>query len=223
MSKRKLPDVKGDRPPVVLVDMDGTIADFDSRAYALMAARHPDVAMPVYKQREFPLSRGLPAAQRPLLEVLFKEEGFFREMQPIEGAVAALNEMVAAGIDVRLCSSPLSSSPCCVMEKVEWAVAHLGKSWVDRIILTRDKTLVRGDILLDDAPQAKSSSLEPMWEHVYFDQPCNRSGASDADPSRRRLVAWKDWGARCRCTGQHAGAHLRVRRHVHNSHYYSCS
>ena len=193
MSKRKLPDVKGDRPPVVLVDMDGTIADFDSRAYALMAARHPDVAMPVYKQREFPLSRGLPAAQRPLLEVLFKEEGFFREMQPIEGAVAALNEMVAAGIDVRLCSSPLSSSPCCVMEKVEWAVAHLGKSWVDRIILTRDKTLVRGDILLDDAPQAKGSSLEPVWEHVYFDQPYNRPGASDADPSRRRLVAWKDW------------------------------
>ena len=76
MSKRKLPDVEGDQPPVVLVDMDGTIADFDSRAYALMAARHPDVAMPVYEQREFPLSRGLPAAQRPLLAVLFKEEGF---------------------------------------------------------------------------------------------------------------------------------------------------
>ena len=72
------------------------------------------------------------------------------------------------------------------------------KSWVDRIILTRDKTLVRGDILLDDAPLAKGSSLEPVWEHVYFDQPYNRPGASDADPSRRRLVAWKDWGARCR-------------------------
>jgi 5'-nucleotidase len=115
------------------------------------------------------------------------------EENTIEGAVAALNEMVAGGIDVRLCSSPLSSSPCCVMEKVEWAVAHLGKSWVDRIILTRDKTLVRGDILLDDAPLAKGSSLEPVWEHVYFDQPYNRPGASDADPSRRRLVAWKDW------------------------------
>ena len=72
-------------------------------------------------------------------------------------------------------------------------MAHLGKSWVDRIILTRDKTLVRGDILLDDAPQAKGSSLEPVWEHVYFDQPYNRPGVSDADPSRRRLVAWKDW------------------------------
>ena len=50
------------------------------------------------------------------------------EENTIEGAVAALNEMVAGGIDVRLCSSPLSSSPCCVMEKVEWAVAHLGAS-----------------------------------------------------------------------------------------------
>ena len=91
--------------------------------------------------------------------------------KPSQAKPSQANEMVAAGIDVRLCSSPLSSSPCCVMEKVEWAVAHLGKSWVDRIILTRDKTLVRGDILLDDAPQAKGSSLEPVWEHVYFDQP----------------------------------------------------
>ena len=33
----------GERQPVVLVDMDGTIADFDGRVYALMAASHPDV------------------------------------------------------------------------------------------------------------------------------------------------------------------------------------
>ena len=36
----------GERQPVVLVDMDGTIADFDGRVYALMAASHPDVTPP---------------------------------------------------------------------------------------------------------------------------------------------------------------------------------
>ena len=87
--------------------------------------------LPPFAQRAFPLSRGVPAAHRPLVKALFKEEGFFRGMAPIEGAVEALHQMVAEGpslspgrnanpkasphpgqvaegIDVRLCSSPLS-------------------------------------------------------------------------------------------------------------------
>ena len=31
-----------------------------------------------------------------------------------------------------------------------WVEKHLGKSWVERIILTRDKTMVAGHILIDD-------------------------------------------------------------------------
>ena len=45
-AKRQCPTAAGEpgeRQPVVLVDMDGTIADFDGRIYALMAASHPDV------------------------------------------------------------------------------------------------------------------------------------------------------------------------------------
>ena len=48
-AKRQCPTAAGEpgeRQPVVLVDMDGTIADFDGRVYALMAASHPDVTPP---------------------------------------------------------------------------------------------------------------------------------------------------------------------------------
>ena len=182
---------------MVLIDMDGTIADFDSRAYALLAARHPEVKLPPFEQRAYPLSRCVPPPQRQLVTALFKEAGFFRGLIPIEGAVEALHQMLAEGIDVRLCSSPLSSSPRCASEKIEWVVAHLGQPWVDRLILTRDKTLIRGTLLIDDAPQAKGTCLEPVWEHVYFDQPYNRPAAGGADPgvdaARRRLVAWTNW------------------------------
>ena len=184
------------RKPVVLIDMDGTIADFDARVYALMVARHPEVKLPPFEQRAYPLSGSLPSGQRPLLAALFAEVGFYREMVPVEGAVEALHQMVAAGIEVRLCSSPLGTSPICASEKIEWVIAHLGQSWYNRLILTRDKTLIRGDFLIDDAPQAKGDCLEAEWEHVYFDQPYNRPGAGASDgvcPARRRLVAWKDW------------------------------
>ena len=48
-AKRRCPTAAGEpgeRQPVVLVDMDGTIADFDGRVYALMAASNPDVTPP---------------------------------------------------------------------------------------------------------------------------------------------------------------------------------
>ena len=182
-----------DRPWIVLVDMDGTIADFDARAFDLMATRHPEVPLPQWDERQYPLANSLQnAAHRQLLRALFKEPGFFSEMKPIEGAVVALREMVANGYEVRLCSSPLANSPRCVMEKVEWVIAHLGIEWVDRLILTRDKTLVRGDILIDDAPTAKGQALVPTWKHVYYDQVYNRP-ESGGSPSHGRLTAWSEW------------------------------
>ena len=32
----------------------------------------------------------------------------------------------------------------------EWVENHLGKDWIDRLILTRDKTMINGDVLIDD-------------------------------------------------------------------------
>ena len=111
-SKRQhTPGEPGERQPVVLVDMDGTIADFDARVYALVAERHPEVKLPPFEQRVYPLSRGVPASQRPLVTALFKEAGFFRELAPIEGAVEALHQMVAEGINVRLCAARRSAAP----------------------------------------------------------------------------------------------------------------
>ena len=179
---------------VVLVDMDGTIANFDQRALDLLAERHPEIGAIDFATRSYPLANTYAdGASKAALKALFSEPGFFAEMAPIEGAVEALHAMVKAGIDVRLCSSPLAKSPRCAMEKVEWIVRHLGQPWVDRLILARDKTFVRGHVLIDDAPSAKGSSLAPVWEHVYFDQPYNRPGAAGADPARQRLTAWAEW------------------------------
>ena len=178
----------------VLVDMDGVLANFDARAYELMKQRHAHIKLPPWVARRFPLSAGVAREQRPPLVALFSEEGFFREMQPIEGAVAALREMVAAGLDVRICTAPLATSPRCAMEKIEWVIHHLGPEWVDRIVLTRDKTLIRGDWLIDDAPKAKGSAMQPEWRQIYFDQPYNRPEAG-SDPSLPRLLRWRDWRA----------------------------
>ena len=72
------------------------------------------------------------------------------------------------------------------MEKLSWVERHLGREFMLRTILTRDKTLVRGNVLIDDKPEVKGV-MTPEWEHILFDLPCNRNV-----PSKRRLT-WKNY------------------------------
>ncbi len=182
-----------ERAAVVLVDMDGVLADFDQRLLDVLSERHPQVQQPAKDERAFPLKNSFAAEHHALLAAIMTEPGFFARMAPIEGAIDSMHAMLAAGLDVRICSAPLASSPACAAEKVAWVAEHLGTSWVDRLVLARDKTYVRGDYLIDDAPVAKGSGLAPTWEHVYYDQPYNRPGRPNADPQRRRLPRWTSW------------------------------
>ena len=192
MKRKATASARGSQP-IILIDMDDTIAAFTSRALDLLAQRHPHVPLPDVNHTTFPLANSFAAEHKPLVMALFMEPGFFSEMEPIPGAVAALHSMVEAGYDVRICSSPLASSPRCLAEKAEWIMQHLGRQWIDRLVLTRDKTIVRGSILIDDAPTAKGNALTPSWTHVYFAQPHNAKGAPGVDPLRYRIEAWADW------------------------------
>jgi 5'-nucleotidase len=53
------------------------------------------------------------------------------------------------------------------------------------MIVTRDKTLVYGDVLVDDNP-AIVGAHTPAWTHVVYDQPYNRT----IDGPR---MTWTDW------------------------------
>ena len=74
----------------------------------------------------------------------------------------------------------------CVLEKYHWVSEHLGPDWINNIILTRDKTIVRGDILIDDIPEPKGIE-KPEWEHVLFDSPYNRHITG------KRRMTWDNW------------------------------
>jgi len=94
--------------------------------------------------------------------------------------------MVKAGHDVRIVTSPWVSNPTCASDKLNWVVKHYGSHWGPRVIITADKTLVRGDILIDDKPEIHGAA-EPEWEHVIFDQPYNR------DIDKKRITDWSIW------------------------------
>lgn len=71
-----------------------------------------------------------------------------------------------------------------------WVDKHLGPQFVERIILTRDKTVVLGDLLIDDKDTILGQEEIPSWEHILFT--CCHNQHLALPPTRRRLLSWSD-------------------------------
>lgn len=172
----------------ILVDMDGVLADFEAAFLESWREQHPDkLHIPLEQRTTFQVTDQYPVEWRDLVGQVYCAPGFFRNLRPIEGGIEALKEMRERGWDVFICTSPLKNYENCVLEKFQWVDEHLGRDWANRIILTRDKTLIRADILIDDKPEIEGAE-KPSWEHVIYSQPYN----TRVTKSQRRLT-WANW------------------------------
>ena len=171
---------------LILLDMDGVLADFDAGFLRLWAREHPEkMQVPLAERRHFYVDEDYPAELRPLVEAISRRERFFAELPPIAGAIEGLRAMMAAGHDVRICTAPLTQYRYCVPEKYEWVERHIGADFLPHMVVTKDKTLVHGDILIDDRPEV-TGHRAPAWRHLIYDQPYNRHRAGPR-------MTWANW------------------------------
>lgn len=171
----------------VLVDMDGVLADFEGAFLDLWRAAHPEHPfVPLPERRSFYVEKEYPDHLLHLVREIFCSANFFRDLPPIPGGLEAVREMERDGIEVFLCTSPLREYQHCVVEKFDWVVRHLGAEWSQRLVLTKDKTIVAGDLLIDDRPSIHGIAT-PAWEHVLYDQPYNRHVTD------KRRLTWENW------------------------------
>lgn len=177
---------------IVLVDMDGVITNLEQRVLDRFRECHPDRPyVPLDQRVHFhPADDYLPEDQ-PRVTAIIRSPGFYGSLEPLPGGREALQEMSKMH-DVRICTAPLSVYRHCVLEKYQWVEEQLGPAWVKKIIMTKDKTFVKGSYLLDDKPTV-DGACRPEWIHLLFDQPYNRA---QTDKPRITWENWKDflWG-----------------------------
>ena len=122
---------------VVIIDMDDTIVDFMGSKKLKYVGYEP---MHIDHEAMY-------------------NKGFFYNLKPINGALDAVRELLKLEyLDIYIGSVPLASSHYCYSEKAKWIKKHIPEL-SNKIILTQNKILLKGDYLIDDSIKWKND-----WE-----------------------------------------------------------
>jgi 5'-nucleotidase len=168
---------------IVLVDQDGPLADFDAAFYAMCrdydidmhgVIPHPDFRCEVHR---FATDCIADSNLRHQARTHVDTVPWFRDLPVVPGAVDGINALAAhpAVSDVFICTKPLESNTSCRDDKAAWVRRHLGGDWERRLILAPDKSMVRGHILLDDAPKPQWFKFAE-WTPVVYPTSWNSPG-----------------------------------------------
>lgn len=123
------------------IDMDGTLCDFD-KAFDKGIAESPSQ---IYPQSKY---------------------GFFADLDEMPGAIESFN-LLKEKYDVWILTRPSFKNINCFSDKAKWVLDHLGYSVLEKLIICGDKSLVKGDYLIDDMCGHGQENFEGEWIQIY--------------------------------------------------------
>lgn len=173
----------------ILIDLDGTLLDWGARWDQALEEHYPHLTnIPRTKdQRSFDLKINLTPEEQNAVDHIFDLEEFYRDLEPLPGAVEAFHAMVDAGHHVQIATSPWWTNPTCLQDKANSVLKYFGDKARKEMSFITNKTLLRGDILFDDKPEIHPLFEEPEWVQVLYDQPYNRH------VNKPRIFDWSEW------------------------------
>lgn len=126
----------------IFIDMDGVLADFDKLKRTL----------------------GMTGDE------LKRHADAFDLMEPVSGALEAVNSLTGMGYECWIATKPPTGIPHAYADKAKWILRHL-PDLKRRIIMTHNKGLLgdEGDFLIDDRPH-KASCEQFEGTLIVFDQ-----------------------------------------------------
>jgi len=169
----------------ILVDCDGVLGDFCGAFLNVFNGIH-GTRYKAEDINDFDIINVIPELESDEFWKLCNMEGFCRGIEPITGAIDAIDELRELGLDVVCLTAPMRG-PYWIRERYQWLTEEFDFKWSDIVIASR-KELVHGDVLIDD----KLLNLK-NWRNshndgipIIFNAPYN----VDADYSEYPCPGW---------------------------------
>ena len=155
---------------IALVDLDGTIADYDAaQTLELRRLRSPEETDPVviHGKSEWP------DHYRARIDMIRNQSGWWRNLGKLEDGFRVVDMMRRIGFEIHVLTKGPKSSPNAWTEKVEWCQEHMPD---DLVTISSDKSMVYGRVLMDDWPKYVVPWLEarPRALVILPDRPWNQ-------------------------------------------------
>ncbi|MCL4109921.1 UNVERIFIED_CONTAM: hypothetical protein GTU68_012730 [Idotea baltica] len=137
---------------IIYIDMDDVMCQF-SASYTKAISADPD--------EKYPQSVA----------------GFFLDLEPMPNAIRVI-EGFRKDFDVHILTAPSTRNPLCYTEKRLWVERHFDYEFTQKLIISPNKGLLRGDFLIDDHIEGRGqenfegqliqfgSTEFPDWESV---------------------------------------------------------
>lgn len=113
---------------IVYVDMDGVLCDWKKAT---------DKALMEYPEQKYPQAKW----------------GFFLKLEEIEDAISSFRTLQTK-YDVWILTRPSFKNVNSFTEKAQWILDHFDFDVLERTIMSGDKSLIKGDYLIDDTSGA---------------------------------------------------------------------
>jgi len=154
----------------ILLDMDGVLADLDGKLFRDTASviQWPEEAL---KRNRRYCTDYLEEREARIVRDHIESTRFFRTLPVISGARQGVRELERMGFDLWVVSKPLPADYFSPSDKVAWIKDHF-PTLARKVILTQDKSLVDGTILLDDAIKTREAAVA-SWAPVHYAYPHN--------------------------------------------------
>lgn len=149
---------------------------------------------------DWDVSRAFPMLTREQVLAPFEEDALFRRLEPVPGAQEHLERMRKDGHELYMVTASGCRTLPAKMDRIFQLFPWL--SW-DHVIVTASKSLIRGDVLIDDKPE---NLLGGEYIGFLFDRPHNRQYPTTRENGPHRVMSWAQaYRAVCRIAADLCG------------------
>ncbi len=131
---------------IALIDLDGTVADYDAAMQAAMRS--------IQGPGEAPYGHRYPESEEPKYiearrKMIQRQHGFWRNLKPLKLGFDIVEELRRIGFQLHVLTKGPRTTPNAWNEKLSWCEEYLTDL---SVTISGDKSLVYGRVLVDDFP-----------------------------------------------------------------------
>lgn len=169
------------KPLTIFIDMDEVLNDLVTQWVAALSSTY-NYTTTFEDIKDWDLESAYPALTSSQIYEPLDNDEFWRKLRPANEAAPVIQSWITAGHKVYVATATYYKD---VSTKVQWLQCYFPMIELSNIIIIKDKSLLKGDVLIDDGVH---NLVYGSYIKIIMDKPWNRT-----DPRAAGMLRAYNW------------------------------